>query len=104
MPTRNDLHALLKVGKENGLTAKALAATLDVPERRVRELVSELRMAEVAVCGHPKTGYFIAANQDELEATCEFHHSRAMHSLLIVSKLRKVPLSALMGQQRLEVD
>ena len=105
MATRNDLLALMSrcyTGETNGATAHTLAISLDCDERHVRTLVSELRAEGVAVCGHPKTGYFIAATPAELERTCEFLRSRAMHSLVLESKLRHVPLPELLGQLRLK--
>lgn len=103
-PSRTDLQALLQhhIGAENGATAKALAERLECAERDVRFLITELRMDGVAVCGHPKTGYFIAASAEELERTCAFLRSRAMHSLTLESKLRHVPLPDLVGQLRLK--
>ena len=104
MATKHDLQAVLArhVGKFSGVTASTLAATLDIPARAVRHLVTELREDGVAVCGHPGTGYFIAANNEELEATCAFLRSRAMHSLQLESTLRHVPLPDLLGQLRLK--
>jgi biotin operon repressor len=43
-----------------------------VNEREVRHQVSALREDGIAVCGHPKTGYFIAATAGELETTVEY--------------------------------
>ena len=99
-----DLAALLsrQIGKGNGVTASALAAALGTTTRAVRHLVTELREEGTAVCGHPATGYFIAANSEELEATCAFLRSRAMHSLKLESTLRHVPLTDLLGQLRLK--
>jgi hypothetical protein len=54
------------------------------------------------VCGHPATGYFIASNREELEETCQFLRSRAMHSLVLEAKLRGLPLADLVGQLRLK--
>lgn len=54
-----------------------------------------------AICGTPTDGYYIAATAEELNATCEFLHNRAMHSLTLESKLRKIPLSDLIGQLHL---
>lgn len=90
------------VGAASGVTAKALAEQLATTARHVRTLVSELRLGGIAVCGHPKTGYFIAATPEELEQTCAFLRSRAMHSLVLESKLRHVPLPELIGQLRLK--
>lgn len=90
------------VGHHNGVTAEALAAALGVPKRHVRTLITELRLDGIAVCGHPKTGYFIAATDDDVEATCKFLRSRAMHSLTLESRLRKITLPDLLGQMRLK--
>lgn len=104
MATKNDLQAALSrhIGQANGITAAALSTALGIPARGVRLLVTELREEGVAVCGHPRTGYFIAATSEELEATCAFLRSRAMHSLQLESTLRHVPLVDLLGQLRLK--
>lgn len=88
-------------GKANGVTAQALAFNLGCSERVVRQLITELREAGVALCGHPSTGYFIAETRAELEETCAFLRSRAMHSLVLEAKLRGMPLSDLVGQLHL---
>jgi hypothetical protein len=68
----------------------------------VRHQVSALREEGIAICGHPKTGYFIAANAEELETTVEFLKSRALHSLHLASRLTKIPLVDLIGQLKLK--
>lgn len=102
-PSKTALQMLLDrhIGRERGITAAAIAARLDCPERTVRELVTELRTDGVAVCGHPADGYFIAATREELEETCAFLRARAMHSLVLEAKLRGMPLADLVGQLRL---
>ena len=75
--------------------------TSEGEHRRVRQLVSELREEGVAVCASPRTGYFIAATAGELEACCSFLRSRAMHSLTLESRLRKIALGELLGQLRI---
>lgn len=89
------------IGKGNGIGVKALATQHDTTERHVRKIISDLREEGYAVCGTPPDGYFIAANADELEHTCEFLRSRAMHSLTLESRLRKIPLTDLIGQLHL---
>lgn len=89
-------------GAANGIKARELAQSLDLSTRELRFAISDLRMEGVAVCGRPKTGYFIAATPEELEATCAFLRNRAMHSLVLESKLRHVPLPELLGQLRLK--
>jgi len=103
MVTKVDLATLLQrhIGADRGVTAKAIAEALGTNERLVRELVTELRMDSLAVCGHPATGYFIASTKAELERTCAFLRDRAMHSLVLEAKLRGMPLADLVGQLRL---
>lgn len=89
------------IGANNGMTAAQISSQLNIAMRRVRSLVSELREEGTAVCGTPHTGYYIAATADELEETCTYLHNRAMHSLMLISKLRKIALEDLIGQLRL---
>jgi len=89
-------------GAAHGIDARALAQQLDMPPRHLRRLISELRDQDgVAVCGRPSTGYYIAQTADELEATCRFLRDRAMHSLRLESRMRRVSLGELLGQMKL---
>lgn len=100
MKTKSDLFSALavRVGAHNGVSVSALASQLDTTDRHVRTLVSELRMDGIAVCGTPKTGYYIAATPEEMEQTCQFLRHRAMHSLQLESRLRQIPMPDLLGQ------
>ncbi len=89
-------------GKARGIRAAQLAHQLQVSERTLRSLVSALREAGTAVCGTPDTGYYIAETAAELEESCEFLRSRAMHSLRMEAQLRRIPLPDLLGQLHLE--
>jgi biotin operon repressor len=89
-------------GRGRGIKAKDLARTAGVTEREVRHQVSALREDGVAVCGHPTEGYYIAASAEELEATCEYLRTRAMHSLRIEARLRRISLPDLLGQLHLK--
>lgn len=103
LPSKEQALAVLSrhIGRGNGITAVALANELHVQPRQVRALVTDLRLDGVAVCGQPATGYYIAANAEEVETTCQFLRSRALQSLTLESRLRKVPLVDLVGQLRL---
>ncbi len=103
MATREDLIALLArhQGAAQGLRADAIARALDVPARRVRALVTEAREDGVAIAATPEHGYFIAVLPEEIEMCCAFLRARAMRSLLLESRLRKIPLPELLGQLRL---
>lgn len=96
------------IGEARGIHITALVRELKgdllpdpVAERRARAIISELREEGVAVCGHPATGYYVAATAEELERSCQFLRSRAMHSLQIESRLRRIPLVDLLGQLKL---
>lgn len=77
-------------------------ASTAADERALRRTISELREEGTPVCGHPKTGYFIAQTPDELDQCCAFLRSRAMHSLKLEARLRRMPLQALLGQLNVE--
>ena len=93
------------VGKENGVHVRDLVAHitgLSVPapalERRAREFIADLRMEGRPICGKPEAGYFMAENVAELEETFRYLRARAVSSLLLESRMRKVSLPALVGQ------
>lgn len=94
----------MRVGARNGITAKRLAQMLVVTERQLRTLITELRAEGMAICGTPEHGYFVAETPDELHETCAFLRSRALRSLYLESRLRKIPLAKLLGQMQLELD
>lgn len=90
------------IGAGRGITAKDLAAAARMTEREVRAQVSALREEGIAVCGHPRTGYFIAETSAELETTVEYLTNRALHSLRLASRLTRIPLPDLIGQLKLK--
>ncbi|MEW5905127.1 MAG: hypothetical protein AB1722_12390 [Pseudomonadota bacterium] len=100
MATSDQLLTLLSrhIGKGNGIGVKQIAQQLGIQERHARSLVSDLRDEGHAICGTPKAGYYIAANPEELEETCTFLRDRALHSLRLESRLRRIPLPDLLGQ------
>ena len=85
-------------GRDRGVTARVLAARIGITERLLRTLISEARTEGTAIVGTPETGYYIAQTADELDECCRFLRSRAMHSLTIEARLRKVALPELLGQ------
>ena len=100
MTSASQLLTLLSrhIGKGNGIGVKSLALQLDTTERHIRTLVESLRDEGHAVCAHPSTGYYIAETAEELSHTCDFLHNRALHSLALEAKLKKIPLPDLLGQ------
>ncbi|CUR45523.1 hypothetical protein BN2364_1082 [Alloalcanivorax xenomutans] len=94
------------IGRDHGIGIGNLvfAATGEQPdlaaERYCRRLISELREGGTAICGTPRTGYYIAANAAELDECCQFLRKRAMTSLRVESRLRKIALPDLVKQLR----
>ena len=86
------------IGKGNGISMRVLEQQLDMLPRAIRTHISDLREEGQAICGTPRDGYYIAATPEELTQTCEFLRERAMHSLRLESRLRRIPLPDLLGQ------
>lgn len=95
------------IGADQGVSGNALSVEIaglyatPATERHVRKVIEALRTEGHHVCGHPSTGYFIAANDEELLRTCEFLHHRAITSLRQVAAMQRVSLPDLRGQLRL---
>ncbi|WP_304308096.1 hypothetical protein [Pseudacidovorax intermedius] len=93
------------VGRENGIHVRDLVSRItgqlvngEPLERKVRELVAELRRDGHKVCAHPADGYFIAADHTELMATCRFLLERANSTTGIVAELLNRPAPDLYAQ------
>jgi biotin operon repressor len=89
------MHDLLKilmhhVGHARAESSRNLAKKLRCSQKRIHELVTELRLQGIVVCGQRDAGYFIAATREELFATCAFLRARAVESLEQEAKLRNV--------------
>jgi len=94
------------VGRENGVTAKALVieivgASSPGYERQLRQCVELLRDEGIAVCADPSAGYHIARNAAELEMSIQFLVDRISTSARQVRALRKLARPSLGGQTRL---
>lgn len=89
------------IGETSGISAASLARECDISEREARLQITFLRMEGTAICGMPRTGYFIAANADELNEFTDFLKSRALGSLRIISALKRIALPDLLQQLHL---
>jgi hypothetical protein len=83
------------VGRENGIHVRDLVAQItnsvlhaDATERKVRDLVAELRAEGQRICAHPASGYYIAANNRELDDTCRFLLERATTSVNQIAAMK----------------
>lgn len=89
-------------GADQGIGAKALAAEIGVPPRQLRRMISRCREEDgVAICGHPSAGYYMACTPEELQQSLAFLEHRALHSLRMLSRMKKVSLPELLGQLKL---
>lgn len=88
-------------GRDKGISAKALAADIGVPPRQLRRLVSAAREDGIAICGKPGSGYFVPVTPEELAESCAFLEHRALHSLRLLSRMKRVSMPALLGQLKL---
>jgi hypothetical protein len=96
-------HLQSRKGKHQGISAADLSVVTGLAERTQRSAISLLREAGHAVVGTPETGYYMAQTADELNECCAFLRARAMHSLVIEARLKKLSLPALLGQISIEL-
>lgn len=96
------------IGKHRGVRADQLVNEVvdwRIPsaacQRQLRNVITELRRQGHHICGHPSTGYYMAKDDDELTATCEFLLQRALTSLEQISAMKKIALPDLRGQLKL---
>jgi biotin operon repressor len=90
-------------GANAGVSAEQLAQRLDLEPRAVRRLISMLRAEGMAVCARPETGYFVAETPAELADACLFLERRALHSLRLLARMRRVSMPTLLGQLNLNM-
>lgn len=88
-------------GRAAGIGAEDLARQLCLHERTLRSLISEARENGLAISATPESGYYVAQTAAELDESCEFLRSRAMHSLRMEAQLRRIPMPDLLGQLHL---
>ncbi len=91
-------------GRARGIRVEALAHKVNVSQRDIRQAVSDLRDAGVAIAALPSTGYYLAQTEGDIEGCCQYLRKRSMHSLRLKSRLRKMALPELLGQLSLDVD
>lgn len=92
-------------GQEEGIHVRDLVARITgqqtnsaALERKVRELIVELRMDGHPICAQPGSGYYLAATEVELNTACEFLYERAITSLTQISRMKRRTLPDLRGQ------
>lgn len=97
-----------RIGAANGITASALVLAIAgrpsaADERRLRDCVVFLRLKGIALCATPGDGYFIAANESELNATCRHLVNRATTGMQQAAALKQRAMPDLFGQLGLPI-
>lgn len=92
-----------RLGEQNGISARALVIEIThcesaADERRLRSIVEQLRSDGHRICAHPESGYFTAADDDELQRTLDFLYRRAATSLRQIAAMNRVSMPELRGQ------
>ncbi len=97
------------IGRHNGIRCEDLARAIlwrspsEGDKRRLRHVIEELRCEGAHICGTPRDGYFIAANEAELNETCKFLADRALTSLTQAARMKKLAVPDIHGQLRLKI-
>ncbi|RPE81819.1 hypothetical protein [Vulcaniibacterium tengchongense] len=103
------LTALMRrVGPANGITAADLAEFITgrrnaADERRLRQVIEQLRLEGHAICATPDEGYHLAANADDLDRTCRFLVKRIEATARLVAAMKRVATPDLYGQLGLPI-
>ncbi|MGO4699837.1 hypothetical protein [Dyella sp. 2RAB6] len=97
------------VGETKGRTAEELARAVTgrtslADQRKLRQVIEALRSAGHRVCANPTHGYFLAANEAELDRECGFLLDRANTSIRQVAAMRRVAMPDLRGQLGLPLE
>jgi hypothetical protein len=98
------LHALVRrVGAANGISAVDLAHQITghvcaASQRRLRQVIEQLRLEGHAICATPDAGYHLAANAEDLNRTCAFLVKRMASTARQVAAMKRVAMPDLYGQ------
>lgn len=97
------------VGEARGRTAEELVQAItgrrsEAQQRRLRQVIEALRLQGHRICADPTHGYYLAANDHELDRSCSFLLSRAMTTLRQISAMKRVALPDLHGQLGLPLE
>lgn len=91
------------VGEANGMSASQLAFQITgrqctADERRLRQVIEQLRLDGHGICATPEAGYHLAANADDLNRTCVFLVKRLVSTARQVAAMKRVAMPDLFGQ------
>lgn len=81
---------LIPYGKENAISRDELSLLTGFCDRKVRDIIADLRENEIFVCStSSQRGYWMATKREELEDLANEYHDRGIDCLSKESKIRK---------------
>ena len=92
----------IPVGKENALHLNVIAAEWNVSQTAAKAMIRQARMQGAKVCSS-KSGYWIAANDEDIRAFLESHRIHAL-SCFKTEKALRHNLNEIKGQMYLNND
>lgn len=92
-----------RVGAANGITASDLAFEITgrqsaADERRLRQVIEQLRLDGHAICATPEAGYHMAADAEDLNRTCTYLVRRIETTARQIAAMKRVALPDFYGQ------
>lgn len=97
-----------RVGAANGICAAELAWEITgrhcaADERRLRQVIEQLRLDGHAICATPEQGYHMAASAEDLDRTCLYLARRGITTFRQIAAMRNVALPDFYGQLGLPI-
>jgi len=100
-------------GRQNAISMKDLYEQVFEREckdkitstRGIRKILTELRELGFPICSAMigrNRGYYIAETAEEIREFCKTMENRAMKTLMLISRIKKLPLPEYLGQLSLE--
>lgn len=81
---------LIPYGKEKAITRSELVTLTGFNDRKVRDIIADLRKNEIFICSTSgQKGYWKATKREELEDLANEFHDRGIDCLSTESKIRK---------------
>lgn len=95
-------------GKARAITQGALAVALDISPRYARELVEQLILKhKIIICASydgKRGGYYLPANQQEIDQYEAILKSHGIHILMRLAVLKKKDLAEVVAEFQTEID
>lgn len=92
-----------RIGEANGMTVSQLAIEITgraspADERRLRQVIEQLRLEGHPICATPDAGYHWASGPTDLDRTCSYLVRRMETTARQVAAMKRVALPDLYGQ------